>query len=192
MDITEGSWVSSMGAFFSMSFILATTSLIIQSGVEAPAVIPMTSDGAARTPDSSAADSMKNVLGQNRAASRYSLRLLELSRPPMTIITSAFRAISTHSFCRSRVAGQMVARTSGRSIFPASAEQSSQNFSSTMVVWLTTSALDRWGSLSTSSRLSTAYFSPSVQPRMPRTSGCSASPTTTRGIPARLASRAMS
>ncbi len=49
-----------------------------------------------------------------------------------------------------------------------------------------------WGSLSTSSRLSTAYFSPSVQPRMPRTSGCSASPTTTRGIPARLASRAMS
>ena len=50
---------------------------------------------------------------------------LEMEDPPMTIITSACLAISTASFCRSRVAGQMVARISGWRIFFFSSSHSS-------------------------------------------------------------------
>ena len=110
----------------------------------------------------------------------------------MISITSACRAMSATSVCRSSVAVQMVAWMSRRGMRASSSAQISRKRAWTMVVWATTWADSIGGSASTSSSLSTAQAGASVQPSMPCTSGCSRSPTTISGVPPAEAARAMS
>ena len=156
VELTSACCSSDGVTCFSMSFILAATSLIVQSGVEAPAVIPTRSACWNHVFSTSRAPSMKCERGQTALTSSNSLRLLELSLPPTTNITSTLFASWTASSCRSRVAGQMVLRISISRTRSCMAAHTRSKRSRMHVVCDTTSARSIFGSVRALSSSATA------------------------------------
>ena len=96
-----------------MFSILCFTSSIIQSGVEAPAVIPALFTPKNHSGSSSAAVSTWYVGAPAFRQTSAKCLVLALFRPPTTTIASTRPASSIAAFCRSSVARQIVGLTSG-------------------------------------------------------------------------------
>ena len=97
-------------SFFSL--MVAITSLITHSGVEAPAAIPILLHFAISCNGKSSFFSTKNVFLHIFFDISYNFCVLELSMPPIISMASHFAAKSAQLFCLSEVALQMVFFTS--------------------------------------------------------------------------------
>ena len=174
------SWLFSSGVKSSLnSFILWTTSSIIQSGVEAPAVTPTRNIFLNHRGHSSSALSIWKVAVPVSSQTFASFRVFELLWPPITIIISTWRASSTAAFWRSRVAWQMVLKTFKSPVLSFNIFITSSKFSALWVVWATTPSFGKLGRFDASSGPSITLALPPVQPTSATTSGCALSPTTT-------------
>lgn len=90
------------------SLIFFTTSLMIQDGTEAPAVIPIRPSPGNRDVSSSDASATKKTLAHFSRQSSARCRLFALCAPPMTIIASHIPAREVASLCLLDVAPHIV------------------------------------------------------------------------------------
>ena len=152
----------------SSSLMCETTSLSKSDGVEAPAVIPISSESLfAKAGGISAALSTKMVLLHRSAQVRNSLRVFALFLPPTTIIASAREASSQASCWRISVALQMVQWLSGCLTLRSMASRVPGQASGGYVVWETMTASSISGSFSASSAEATNHTGPWAHPAVP-------------------------